>query len=120
RFLAEANAIARLQHPNIVAVFEVGFEDDVPFYSMELIEGGPLHTRLGGQPQPPRQAAALIETLARAVHYAHEHGVVHRDLKPANVLLTADGTSKIADFGLARLEQPADDRAPGQPAVGGL
>jgi serine/threonine protein kinase len=98
-----------LQHPNIVGVYEVGFEGDVPFFSMELVEGGSLHAKLAGQPQPPGQAA-LVETLARAVDYAHLHGVVHRDLKPGNVLLTADNVPKVADFGLVRLEQetPAD------------
>jgi formylglycine-generating enzyme required for sulfatase activity len=126
RFLAEADAIARLQHPNIVAVHEVGFHDDVPFFSMELVEGGTLHAKLARTPQQPHQAAALVETLARAVHYAHERGVVHRDLKPGNVLLAFSRAAqrsatgplpfgsrlnefdpKIADFGLARL-QPAE------------
>jgi tetratricopeptide (TPR) repeat protein/tRNA A-37 threonylcarbamoyl transferase component Bud32 len=111
RFLAEADAIARLQHPGIVAVHEVGFADDVPFFSMELVEGGSLHDKLAGAPQRPGPAAALVEALARAVHYAHERGVIHRDLKPGNVLLTPDGAPKVADFGLARLERP--DPAPG-------
>jgi WD40 repeat protein/tRNA A-37 threonylcarbamoyl transferase component Bud32 len=106
RFLAEADAIARLSHPNIVQVYEVGFEDDVPYFSLELVEGGSLHGKLAGTPQPPNQAAALVETLARTVQYAHEHGVVHRDLKPGNILLSADGTPKIADFGLAKQERP--------------
>jgi WD40 repeat protein/tRNA A-37 threonylcarbamoyl transferase component Bud32 len=118
RFLSEADAIARLQHPNIVQVYEVGFEQDVPFFSLELVEGGTLHRKLSGTPQPPRQVAALVETLARAVQYAHEHGVIHRDLKPANVLLTAEGLPKIADFGLARVEQSGRDEAP--PERGGL
>jgi WD40 repeat protein/tRNA A-37 threonylcarbamoyl transferase component Bud32 len=121
RFLAEADAIARLQHPNIVQVYQVGLAADVPFFSLELVEGGNLHGKLGGAPQPPREAAALVQTLARAVQYAHERGVIHRDLKPENVLLTADGAPKIADFGLARIEQSEqagfDLASPGQ---GGL
>jgi WD40 repeat protein/tRNA A-37 threonylcarbamoyl transferase component Bud32 len=113
RFQAEADAIARLQHPNIVQVFEVGLAAGVPFFSMELVEGGTLAGKLAGVPQPPRQAAQLVQVLARAAHSAHERGVVHRDLKPANVLLTADGTVKIADFGLARLAQSGPDSSDG-------
>jgi WD40 repeat protein/tRNA A-37 threonylcarbamoyl transferase component Bud32 len=106
RFLAEADAIARLQHPNIVQIHEVGQVNGVPFLSLEFMGGGTLAKRLGGQPEPPRRAAALLEKLAQAVHYAHQSGVVHRDLKPANVLLTDDGTPKITDFGLAKQERP--------------
>lgn len=102
RFRAEARAEARLQHPNIVAVYDIGEHDGVPYFSLELVEGGSLSDKARRQPQPPRHAAGLVETLARAVHYAHERGIVHRDLKPANVLLKADGTPKIADFGLAK------------------
>jgi serine/threonine-protein kinase len=87
RFRTEAEAVARLQHPHIVAVHAVGQHEGRPFLTMEFLAGGSLADRLRGEPQPPRQAAALLETLARAVQYAHEHGVVHRDLKPANVLL---------------------------------
>jgi WD40 repeat protein/tRNA A-37 threonylcarbamoyl transferase component Bud32 len=104
RFLAEAEAIARLSHPNIVQVHEAGTCDGLPYFSLEYLPGGSLERRLAGRPQPPAQAAALVEVLARAVQHAHEHGIVHRDLKPANVLLAADGTPKVADFGLARLE----------------
>ncbi len=102
RFKGEAESAARLQHPNIVQVYEVGEQGGRPFYSLELVEGGGLNTKLSGKPLPPREAAALVESLARAMHYAHERGVVHRDLKPANVLLTEDGTPKITDFGLAK------------------
>jgi hypothetical protein len=87
RFLAEADVIARLEHPNIVRIYEVGEHEGLPFLSLEYISGGSLAQKLGGMPQPARQAAALMETLARAVHHAHQNGVVHRDLKPANVLL---------------------------------
>ena len=102
RFFAEADAIARLNHPNIVQVYEVGQHEGVPFFSLEYLDGGSLEQKLAGLPQPPREAAALLRTLALAVHYAHSRGVVHRDLKPANVLLTADGTPRVADFGLAK------------------
>jgi WD40 repeat protein len=108
RFQAEAEAAARLQHPNIVQVFEVGEAGrDQPYFSLEYVEGGSLLAQLGQAPQDPRRAAALAATLAGAIDCAHQHGVVHRDLKPANVLLARDGTPKITDFGLAkRLEDP--------------
>jgi tRNA A-37 threonylcarbamoyl transferase component Bud32 len=102
RFKIEAEAVARLQHPNIVQVFDTGLRDGRPYFSLEYCEGGSLQQRLDGTPMPPAQAAGLIETLAKAMHFAHQRGIVHRDLKPANVLLTADGTPKITDFGLAK------------------
>jgi hypothetical protein len=102
RFQAEAEAVARLRHPNVVQVYEVGTHDGRPFFSLEFCAGGSLAGRLGGGAFSPREAAGLVEALARAVHYAHLHGVIHRDLKPANVLLTEDGQAKITDFGLAK------------------
>src|SRR5437660_1106502 len=83
RFRCEAEAAARLQHPNIVQIHEIGEHDGRPFFSMELVEGGSLAGHLGGAPLPARNAAALAETLARAVDYAHERGSIHRDLEPA-------------------------------------
>jgi serine/threonine-protein kinase len=107
RFQREAEAVARLRHPNVVQVYDVGEADGRPYFTMEYVEGGSLARKLAGTPQPAEQAAQLVATLAGAVQAAHAAGIVHRDLKPANVLLTAEGTPncptpKIADFGLAR------------------
>jgi tetratricopeptide (TPR) repeat protein len=109
RFRAEAEAVARLKHPNIVQVYEIGEHHGLPYLSLEFVDGGSLDRRLNGTPLPPRTAAELLEPLARAIHAAHTHGIVHRDLKPGNVLLEraesgpADlGIPKVADFGLAK------------------
>ncbi|HEV3168047.1 MAG TPA: serine/threonine-protein kinase, partial [Isosphaeraceae bacterium] len=102
RFMAEAESVARLHHPNIVQIFAFGDHDGHPYLEMEYVEGGCLSDRLVGSSRPPKEAARLIEILARAIHEAHLQEIVHRDLKPANILLTADGTPKIADFGLAK------------------
>jgi serine/threonine protein kinase len=135
RFQVEAQAVARLQHPNIVQVYEVGTCNGMPFLALEFCDGGSLAAAMAGKPLPPREAVALVEQLARAVHYAHQHGIVHRDLKPGNVLLQRlsgeDGEKpqgkpqtmnpcspavpaafsalnyvpKVTDFGLAKLTQ---------------
>src|SRR5262249_14359443 len=102
RFEAEVEAIARLQHPNLVQVYEVGEQDGRAFFAMEYVDGRSLHDEMKSRPQPARQAAEMVEILARAMHAAHQHAIIHRDLKPANILLTADGTPKISDFGLAK------------------
>jgi WD40 repeat protein len=107
RFRSEAEAIARLQHPNLVQIYEIGEHNGLPFFALEFVEGGSLDHQLQGNPQPPEQAAQVVETLARAMQVAHEAGVVHRDLKPANVLVGKGGVVKITDFGLAkRLDAP--------------
>jgi serine/threonine-protein kinase len=135
RFRTEAEAVARLQHPNIVQIHEVCQADGLPFCALEFVPGGSLDYKVRGTPLPARQAAALVETLARAMHYAHERGIVHRDLKPANVLLApsdrpealrigSDPTQparyepKVTDFGLAKRlpsEPEASATALGEP-----
>ena len=102
RFRAEAKAIAGLDHPNIVKVFDVGEHDGHDYFALELCPGGSLAGRLDGTPLPPREAAELAEKLARAVAAAHAAGIVHRDLKPGNVLLGSGGEPKVTDFGLAK------------------
>jgi serine/threonine protein kinase/WD40 repeat protein len=126
RFYHEAETSANLHHPNIVQVYEVGQADNVAYLAMEFIGGGNLYRRINKLPMPIREAAALLEPVARAVHYAHQHGVIHRDLKPSNILLVEPEPNsqinasdsrpipgvnlpvpKIADFGLAkRLDKP--------------
>ena len=118
RFHIEAEALASLQHPNIVQIHEVGAHDGCPYLALEFVDGLPLDKMLAGTPLPPAAAARLVRTLAEAMHYAHQRGLVHRDLKPANVLLATCGLAsgakaqvaewgpKITDFGLAkRLEE---------------
>ena len=105
RFLAEADTVARLRHPNIVQIHQVGEYDGLPFLALEYVDGGSSLSGSDGTPWLPDQAAGLIEQLARAVDSAHQAGVVHRDLKPANVLLGDDATPKITDFGLAKLDE---------------
>jgi WD40 repeat protein/serine/threonine protein kinase len=136
RFRTEAEAVARLQHPNIVQIYDIGEHDGRPFLALEYVAGGSLAQRLRREALPVREAAQLVETLAHAVHYAHQQGVIHRDLKPANILLQkseirnpkserdqssdvsdfgfriSDFTPKVADFGLAKQL----DAAPGPTA----
>src|SRR5262245_6355802 len=102
RFKTEAQAIARLAHPNIVQVFDIGEHEGRAFLALEHVDGGSLATRLRKQPLAPRDAARLLHTLAGAIQAAHDAGIVHRDLKPANVLMTSTGVPKISDFGLAK------------------
>src|SRR5262249_25813141 len=122
----EAQAIARLRHANIVQIYEIGESEEGLYLSLEYVEGGSLAGRLNGTPQPPAQAAELVETLARAIDCAHRQGIIHRDLKPANVLMASPAARgdqspvtshhspltthqlKITDFGLAKVAGGAD------------
>jgi tetratricopeptide (TPR) repeat protein len=115
RFRVEAEAVARLSHPNIIQIHDVGEVDELPFVSLELLEGGNLGEKMAGTPQPGRSAAELLRTLARAIQVAHQAGIVHRDLKPANILFTEEGIPKITDFGLAkRLDSDSRQTETGQ------
>jgi eukaryotic-like serine/threonine-protein kinase len=102
RFRIEAETVARLQHPNIVQIYEVGVYESCIYLALEYVEGETLAEKFAGRTAPPEEAARILEAVARAVHHAHERGIVHRDLKPANVLLTKEETPKITDFGLAK------------------
>jgi eukaryotic-like serine/threonine-protein kinase len=110
RFRAEADVIARLQHPNIVQIYGVGEVAGRPYFALEYVAGGNLAQHLNGTPQSPRQAAQFVEVLARAVQAAHASGVVHRDLKPANILLISDphGATGALDVTLDSIAVAAD------------
>jgi serine/threonine protein kinase len=122
RVLATNRAVGRLQHTNLVQVHDCGERDGVLYVAEELVDGPSLDQKIAGQPQPPAEAAAFVETLARAVHYAHSQGIVHRNLKPSVVLLTALGVPKVSSFDLARLLTQEPEKAevegtiPGTPA----
>ena len=116
RFLREARVAASLRHPGIVAIYDLGRLDDVPFFTMELVDGSSLDGLLQDGPVAPARAAELVMIVAESIAHAHEHGVVHRDLKPSNVLLDLDGRPKLADFGLAKnltVQAPAGSTRPG-------
>jgi len=118
RFLAEVRALARIDHPNIVKFLATDFYRDQPFFTMEYVSGGNLAERVSaGKPLPPLEAARLIACAARAVQAAHMVQVLHRDLKPSNILLSADGTVKVSDFGLAKLTD-VDDSVTGDEPLG--
>ncbi len=102
RFRTEATSAAALQHPNIVAIHEVGVHEGQHFFVMDYVEGQSLARLVGNQPLPARRAASYLKTIAEAVHYAHERGILHRDLKPSNVLIDAEDQLHVVDFGLAR------------------
>jgi eukaryotic-like serine/threonine-protein kinase len=102
RFRGEGEAVARLQHPNIVQIYEVGEHTGLPYFSLEFVDGGSLQAKLDGSPMHAQSAARLMVQLGSAMHYAHQRHIIHRDLKPANILMTSDGVAKISDFGLAK------------------
>ena len=107
RFLQEAESAGRLSHPGIVPVYEVSKQDGRMFFSMEYVAGETLAQKLAAGPMDQRAAAEMIVRVCRAVHFAHENGVLHRDLKPSNILIDAEGRPRISDFGLARYETDA-------------
>jgi serine/threonine protein kinase len=108
RFAAEAEALARLQHPNIVPIYDAGSSESGQFIVMPMIRGGTLREHMRDYLSNPREAVALLEKIARAVQYAHEQGIVHRDLKPGNILLDENGEPHITDFGLAKFQRQTD------------
>ncbi|MCE9564952.1 MAG: protein kinase [Planctomycetes bacterium] len=119
RFRGEAEMIALLDHPNIVKIFAIDTTPDCrPYIALEFAEGGSLDRELNAQPLEPRRAAEMAEILARAIHHAHEKGVIHRDLKPANVLRGKDGVLKITDFGLAKQLEVSSGMTPSGAVMG--
>src|SRR5262249_39094350 len=110
RFRTEAEAAARLQHPHIVQVYDIGEHQGVPYFSLEYVDGGTLGERLDGSPLAPMLAAEIARQLAEAIRYAHEHGVVHRDLKPQNILLQSKVESGELKVESGKLQRGADSR----------
>ncbi len=102
RFRVEAEATARLEHPNIVSVYEVGESRVGPYFSMKYIRGRTLASLVAAQPLPPRKAARILAAVARGIGFAHQHGILHRDLKPSNILVDQHGQPMVTDFGLAK------------------
>src|SRR5262249_31353576 len=117
RFTTEAEAAAALDHPNIVKIFEVGEEDGSPYLVLEFVPGGSLADLLSKEPLPPRVAAELLETLARAVEHAHERGVLHRDLKPSNILLAGENAGDTTVVGSASKKLPGLSRPSPVPKI---
>ena len=111
RFEQEARAAGQLNHPNIVAVFDVGRHAGAPYIVSELLEGESLRSRLLGGALPPRRAIDYARQIAEGLAAAHERNIVHRDVKPDNLFITKDGRIKILDFGIAKLTRPGDDSA---------
>jgi len=111
RMEREARAIARLAHPNVVAIFDTGSHDDTAFIAMELVEGGSVDSWLRAEPRPWSEVLAIYLQAAAGLAAAHAAGLVHRDFKPANVLVGADGRARVSDFGLARLSDPEEPRS---------
>jgi len=107
RFEREAHAVAALNHPNILSIFDFGTHEDTVYAVMELLEGATLRDKLDAGPLPPRRATETAIQIARGLAAAHEKGIIHRDLKPENVFLTDDGRVKILDFGLAKKLGPS-------------
>src|SRR5262245_7181906 len=116
RFRTEAEAMARLQHPHVVRIWEVSRADGVPYLGMEWCPGGTLAEKVGEFRSQPDRAAAIVETVARAVHHAHRRGILHRDLKPANILFDELGQPRVADLGLAVPVGGSDGAPAGTPA----
>jgi eukaryotic-like serine/threonine-protein kinase len=117
RFKIEAEAIAHLQHPNIVQVYEIGEAADCPYFSLEFVDGSNLQAKIAATPQGSVETARLMQQICQGVEAAHKRGVLHRDLKPANVLLTKDNIPKITDFGLAKRIEEKDQ---GQTRTGAI